>query len=86
MDVPPYRCWVEISLERVAENFRAVRGVVNHADHPRLQDQRHASPRQGLDQQLNPRAGARRIDADRGERVRDRADAAQGRRAAREAA
>jgi alanine racemase len=28
MDVPPYRCWVEISLERIAENFRAVRGVV----------------------------------------------------------
>ena len=28
MDVPPYRCWVEISLDRIAENFRAVRGVV----------------------------------------------------------
>src|SRR3982074_1460161 len=31
MDVPPYRCWVEISLERVAENFRAVRGVVGES-------------------------------------------------------
>ena len=28
MDVPPYRCWVEISLDRIGENFRAVRGVV----------------------------------------------------------
>jgi alanine racemase len=28
MDVPPYRCWVEISLDRIAENFGAVRGVV----------------------------------------------------------
>jgi alanine racemase len=28
MGVPPYRCWVEISLDRIAENFNAVREVV----------------------------------------------------------
>jgi alanine racemase len=28
MGVPLYRCWVEISLDRIGENFRAVRGVV----------------------------------------------------------
>jgi alanine racemase len=32
MDVPPYRCWVEISLERIAENFRAVRGLVGDVE------------------------------------------------------
>ncbi len=28
MGVPQYRCWVEISLDRIAENFHAVREVV----------------------------------------------------------